>query len=349
MSSWRERLTGRNPSWLDQSLRCLLRLGCPLYLGVVIFRNWLFDRGFKRTFRCSIPVISIGNLSVGGTGKTPAVAWLVQWLQRQGLRVVLLSRGYGRLADGCNDEALELELKIPGVPHFQHWDRVASAQRAIQEFNAQVLVLDDGFQHRRLARDLEIVLVDATDSPAAQWLLPAGLRREPFSSIRRAHVVLITRTDQVDSATANQIAESIVKYNPQAVCIRTAHQAHSLFSYPDQYQPLERLRGTRVFAFCGIGNPKAFFDTLEKQDAIIVGRRAWPDHHAYTRQDLQRLADISQQYPDSALICTMKDWVKIRLATIGSSPLWALRVDLKTLDDDSNLQKMLRSVISAKH
>ncbi|HAC89393.1 MAG TPA: tetraacyldisaccharide 4'-kinase, partial [Planctomycetaceae bacterium] len=154
MSSWREWVSNPNPSVLDRIARAGLWLGSVPYAGVVQLRNRFYDRQLLAVHDSPLPVISIGNLSVGGTGKSPMVAWVAKWLRNQELRVAILSRGYGQLDDGRNDEALELELKLPDVPHLQHWDRIASARLAHDELDMQVLILDDGFQHRRLARDL---------------------------------------------------------------------------------------------------------------------------------------------------------------------------------------------------
>lgn len=345
LNRWRDRLTGTNASGLDLSLRLLLRLACPLYWLAVSLRNAIFDLGLRRGTRCAVPVISVGNLSVGGTGKSPAVAWVVDWLHRQGLHPVVLSRGYGKLKDGRNDEALELELKLPNVPHLQHWDRVASAQKAILDFRAQAIVLDDGFQHRRLARDLDMVLIDATDSPAAQWLLPAGLRREPMSSLGRAHIVMITRADQVAAPELNLLLHRVKKINSRAVCVCARHRPEGLLVYPDGRLPLGTLQNCKSLAFCGIGNPQAFFGTLKSLGTTIVDHRSWPDHHAYSPQDLDWLESWGRQNPEAKLICTVKDWVKIRRASLGASELWALSIGLEILDATEQLETRLASAL----
>jgi len=345
LNSLRERWTGRHPSWLVLSLRILLRLTCPVYLAAVSIRNAIFDFGIRRPYRCAVPVISIGNLSVGGTGKTPAVSWIVGWLQRHGLLVVVLSRGYGRLADGRNDEAMELEMKLPGVPHLQHWDRIETAKRAVLDYHAQAIVLDDGFQHRRLARNLDIVLLDATDSPCAQWLLPAGLRREPMSSLQRADVVLITRSDQVEPQNLDQLVQQVKRANRDAVCIRSNHRPEELLGFPDRQAPLKELLNASVLAFCAIGNPPAFFRTLESLGAVIAGQRTWPDHHAFSSADMDWLTQWTLQHPHAKLVCTVKDWVKIRRATIGACELWALKIGLEILDDDGALHKLMTTTV----
>src|SRR5262245_12493692 len=153
-------------------------------------RNWLYDRGWKRTHRAAVPVVSVGNLTVGGTGKTPCVEFVARWFRERDRRVAILSRGYGSTG-GANDEAMVLEENLPDVPHLQGADRVALAAAAVEELESEVLVLDDGFQHRRLARDLDLVLVDATNPWGHGAVLPRGLLREPASGLRRAGAVLL--------------------------------------------------------------------------------------------------------------------------------------------------------------
>lgn len=175
----------------------------PYRLGVV-FRNSAFDRGWKHTFTAAVPVISVGNLTLGGTGKTPCVEYIAQLLRNAGTRPVILSRGYGT-EHGRNDEAMVLEENLPDVPHLQDPDRVALAMTAVEELDAEVLILDDGFQHRRLNRNLDIVLIDATRPLNRESMFPRGLLREPIRSLNRAHVLILTRCDQ--STTANEQAE----------------------------------------------------------------------------------------------------------------------------------------------
>ncbi|MBU6174878.1 MAG: tetraacyldisaccharide 4'-kinase, partial [Planctomycetes bacterium] len=158
------------------------------YAAAVTLRNWAFDRGFKKTIGVEIPVVSVGNLTAGGTGKTPTVAFLAKWFRAQNKRVAILSRGYGAGSDGRNDEAKELEITLPDVPHLQSPDRIASARIAVDELGMELLLLDDGFQHRRIGRDLDIVLLDAREPFGFGHLLPRGLLREPLRSLKRADV-----------------------------------------------------------------------------------------------------------------------------------------------------------------
>ncbi len=165
----------------------------------VRLRNLLYDLGWLRARRAPVPVVSVGNLSVGGTGKTPFVEHVAGFYRRRDVRVAVLSRGYGA-EHGPNDEALVLEENLPDVPHLQGADRAALARSAIEELESELLVLDDGFQHRRLCRDLDVVLIDATAPWGHGRLLPRGLLREPKTGLRRAHLVALTRCDQAGDA-----------------------------------------------------------------------------------------------------------------------------------------------------
>jgi tetraacyldisaccharide 4'-kinase len=178
-------------------------LSLPYGLGVRL-RNGAFDRGWRRSESAPVPVVSVGNLSVGGTGKTPCVETVARFYRSLDLRVAILSRGYGAQA-GMNDEALVLEQNLPDVPHLQGADRTALAQVAVEELESEVLVLDDGFQHRKLRRDLDLVLIDATNPWGHGYLLPRGLLREPVGGLKRAHVVLLTRCDQVAPEAIREI------------------------------------------------------------------------------------------------------------------------------------------------
>ena len=186
----------------------LARLGLTAasvpYGTAVRLRNRLYDAGWKARLRAAVPVVSVGNLTLGGTGKTPCVEYLARFYRDRDVRVAILSRGYGG-SGAANDEALVLEENLPDVPHLQGADRVALAGVAVEELEAELLILDDGFQHRRLARDLDVVLLDATDPFGQGRLLPRGLLREPASSLRRADAVLVSRCDQVAESSVNEL------------------------------------------------------------------------------------------------------------------------------------------------
>lgn len=293
-------------------------------------RNVAYDRAWLETTRAALPVISVGNLSVGGTGKSPLVAWLASYLRQRGVRVAVLSRGYGQLDNGQNDEALELELALPDVPHLQHWDRIASAQLAAEELDMQLLLLDDGFQHRRLGRDLDIVLIDASEPAACRWLLPGGLLREPMSSLSRADVVVLTRAANAVQANYDKLLSDVHRRAPRALVVSANHRPKCLWSAAGGEVGLDQLAPQSVLAFCAIGSPGSFFGSLTELGAQVLDTRTWPDHHPYSGADVASLAEWAQKFPQAqALVCTMKDWVKIQSETIAGLPLVALRIEME--------------------
>ncbi len=347
MSNLRAWIVDPRPGWLARCLRCGLWLASPLYWLVIAARNAAYQFGLKKTHRSPLKVISVGNLSVGGTGKTPAVAWVALWLRQRDLRVAILSRGYGQLDSGQNDEALELELSLPDVPHLQHWDRVASATLAEEELDMQVLILDDGFQHRRLARDLDIVLIDASDPTSAWHLLPGGLLREPFSSLRRATVALLTRCDQANESHLRVLRNKVQKAAPGLPVVLTCHRPQKVTVYQRESAPLEDLKGAKALAFCGIGNPDSFFNSLKSLGVELLDTRTWPDHHAYTVDDIRCLADWTEQHREATwLLCTRKDWVKLQTSRIGRLTLGALEIQLDIIEGQPEMEAALSGCIA---
>ena len=185
-SEFRDLVSGRRKGLLATLARGVLRVVEVPYTIAVSMRNRRYDRGTAEVHNVGVPIITVGNLTLGGTGKTPMVKWLAQRFQNAGLRVAIVSRGYGAAEGKHNDEALELAQALPNVPHIQNRDRVAAAQQAIREFKSQLMLLDDGFQHRRLGRDLDIVLLDALEPFGFEHVFPRGTLREPLAGLQRA-------------------------------------------------------------------------------------------------------------------------------------------------------------------
>jgi len=308
------------------------------------WRNLRFDGGKREIIRVEVPVISVGNLTVGGTGKTPMVEWLARWFRNHGKRVCLISRGYGAEAGAKNDEALELEQKLPDVPHLQNPDRVAAARTAIEEFESEIIILDDGFQHRRIHRDLDIVLIDALEPFGFGHLLPRGLLREPISSLARADIVALSRSDAIDQTERERIHEQANHYGSQASWIEVSHQARQLTSSIGQTEAVDSLRDKRVSAFCGIGNPAGFRHSLEACGFGVAAFREFPDHHAYGQSEIATLADLSVNA--DAIVCTHKDLVKILVPDIEGVPLWALQIGLSIDTGQHELVARLEALLA---
>ena len=340
----RGRRRGIGPALARAGLRVL---SIPYGWGARL-RNWGFDQGWKTSVAASIPVVSVGNLTVGGTGKTPCVEFIARFFRERERRVCILSRGYGA-AQGRNDEALVLEDNLPDVPQLQGADRVELARIAAEELESEVLVLDDGFQHRRLRRDLDIVLIDATCPWGHGYLLPRGLLREPVGGLRRAQVVMMTRCDLVSAERVEEIAAEIGRRAPRADLVQTTHRPSAWVNASRQCVPLTSLQDRPLAAFCGLGNPEAFRQTLAGLGMEVSAWRTFPDHHDYTRQDVDDLRSWARNLPAGAMVAsTQKDLVKIRLDKLADKELWALKIDLHVCVGQEALERHLASVVSVR-
>jgi tetraacyldisaccharide 4'-kinase len=309
-------------------------------------RNLAYDGGLAETRRATIPVVSLGNLTTGGTGKTPFAAYVARWFRQRGIRVCFVSRGYGAGDSGFNDEALVLEQLCPDVPHLQNVDRVAAARVAVEELDSQLLILDDGFQHRRIARDLDIVLVDATNPWGFGHLLPRGLLREPVSSVRRAGLAVITRVDQVARESVDEICRVIERANPRCPIAEVVFPPVRLINSSGVAIEPDTLRGLPVAAFCGIGNPQAFQAGLVQLGLAVQAFRMFPDHHRYARSDIDDLARWGAAAGISAIVTTQKDLVKIGLDSLGGHALWAVEIGTQVRAGNARLDDLFTAVLA---
>jgi tetraacyldisaccharide 4'-kinase len=315
------------------------------YGMVTSLRNKAFQLGWKKTNRVAVPIVCVGNLTLGGTGKTPCVEYVAKFYRELGIAVGILSRGYG--ADsGPNDEAMLLEENLPDVPHLQGADRTALANTAVEELESELLVLDDGFQHRRLGRDLDIVLLDATRPIMDEYLFPRGTLRESTAALNRAHFAIFTRCDQ---ATPESLKRQIAWVNRQHPKLQLATSRHEPLPMSEHQLPSESEWRTRpVAAFCGLGNPESFRRTLAQLGATANEFRSYPDHHNYTRDDVNALQTWANALPANAMIATtQKDWVKLRVDELGGKPLIAIRIGLKFETGEEAFRECLRSVAPA--
>ncbi len=298
-----------------------------LYGGIVSLRNTFYDRALLKARRSRIPVISVGNLTVGGTGKTPFSAYIVRQLSEAGHRPAIVMRGYG-------DDETHLHRRInPESLVVANADRVAGIGAAAAA-GADVAVLDDGFQHRRAQRDLEIVLVSAEKWRSGARMLPCGPFREPLRSLRRADIVVVTRKSASDSEVAAVIR------SVRGVCGATESIAvarlepRALVSFQSgAEQPLDRLRGETVLAVAGIGDPVSFFEQLKQLGAVVTARR-FRDHHAYSPAEAAILNEeaVGHKY----VVTTEKDAIKLApLWPAKSEKLWYLSQAVNVTEGDS--------------
>jgi len=314
----------------------LLRPFSLVYGGIMKTRNLAYDRGWLPSFSVPAAVVSVGNLTVGGTGKTPLVETLARFFLGEGYRPAVVSRGYGRIgkadvavSDGTTvmvdallggDEPVLLALRLPGVPVLVGVDRVAVARRAVRDFGCDLILLDDGFQHRRLRRDVDVVTLRRNEPYGNGRILPAGPLREPKEGLKRADAAVLTGTG------------SVLPDFPCPVLLEAEYLAVHWTEHPSGAKHAPESLGHRfVFAFSGIGNPRSFERTLEGLDAKLVGHRVFPDHHRYTTEDLRQVAQLAASHGAVAVVTTEKDAMRIGGSWSGAVPLYdlAIRLEIK--------------------
>jgi tetraacyldisaccharide 4'-kinase len=327
--------------------RLALTVGSGLYALGSAARNTAYDRRWMATHRARIPVISVGNITLGGTGKTPMVEWLARWYRRRDVRVALISRGYAH-AGGINDEGLVLEENLPDVPHLQDPDRVRLAEIALDELDSELIILDDGFQHRRLARDVDLVMLDALDPFGLGWLFPRGLLREPVRSLRRASAVILSRADLLDPSARQAIRREVESRAGPIPFVESRHAPLDLIDGDCHASSIQQLGDLRVAAFCGIGNPEGFRRTIMPLCPGFLDLKVFPDHHHYTAQDVAALTAWARSLGANLVLTTQKDSVKLRTLTLGPVPLRALRIGLEIMEGLSALEAVLEPTLAGR-
>ncbi len=329
--------------------RPLLPLGW-LYGGFMRARAAAYGRGWLRPRRLPAKVISVGNLSVGGTGKTPMVIHLAGWLRQRGLHVAVLTRGYGRRSpmplvingqgevshytpDLMGDEPILMARRLPDVTIGIGADRFALGQQIIQMEQPRppdVFLLDDGFQHLRLERDLDLVLVDSSQPVEQGAVLPAGRLREPLRALRRADVVLLTRCD----GNGADWLPVVRRYNPGAPVFRVRTRLLGVYEAAS-HRPADHtaLQQRPIFAFCGLGNPEAFWNDLRRWGFAVAGTAVFPDHHRYTLEDFKRIIRRADHAGAEALVTTEKDTVNLTVIPPSTPPCFYCAITLELEDE----------------
>jgi tetraacyldisaccharide 4'-kinase len=330
------------------TLRALLCIPSAMFGVGVALRNALFDARILPAEKAPCKVVSVGNLVAGGTGKTPMVEWLARWYRERAVPVAILSRGYGAVESqgGAGDEALLLHENLPDVPHLQGPRRAPLARRACEEHRARVAVLDDGFQHRWLRRDLDLVLLDGTHPRGFYRLLPRGMMREPFASLRRAHCVLLTRSHLAGASHLAWLREKVRAAAPDVPVVEATHRPTGVFRR-DTGEALEaaRLDGMRVLLVSGIGNPEAFERTARDLGMEIVGALRFPDHHAYSRSEIAEVEKRADRIGARAIVTTHKDIVKIGSWFTGPVPVCHLGIAVEVGRGRELLESLLESTL----
>lgn len=325
-----------------------------LYGAVTRTRLSLYRRGTFHTTKLDPPVISIGNITTGGTGKTPLVEHVARMLAAQGKKVCILTRGYGRkdphlqviVSDGygvlaspseAGDEPYLLATKLTGLAAvISSADRIAAGREAIKDFGSDCFVLDDGFQHLRLARDLNVVTIDATNPWGGGRLLPHGRLRESVEGMSRADCVVLTRCDQVESVTA--LREEIARLINDRPIFESRMRMVRLSPLKNGGESITP--PARVGAFCAVGNPSSFFASLREAGYEIAVEKSFADHHVYSQEEIDSLIDAAKERGATALITTAKDAVKLR-GLAFSLPCYVVEIEIAIDEADAFQQLVL--------
>jgi tetraacyldisaccharide 4'-kinase len=360
--TYRKLISGQSKSLDTTLLRFFLEVAAKFYSAIIALRNLAYSKGWLKAHTVGAAVISVGNITVGGTGKTPLVIWLYQQIMQSAKCKVqncgILTRGYKTchkrwaMDDGrwTIDEPAILAKKCPLAKVIVNPDRVAAARQAVEKFGANVLIMDDGFQHRRLARDLDIVTIDATCPFGYSKMLPAGLLREPADSLKRADAIVITRCNQVGENELDELEKKLRLLHPNIIIACSTHKPVCAKSIDGRKINLDELKGKKVLAFCGIANPAAFFNTINEVGCNVVSSKIYDDHYQYTDDCL---TDIYEQAADSKadfVLTTQKDWTKIAQPTPlkKGAPLAYLAIELKFISGENKITRLIESALAGR-
>ncbi len=334
----------------------LLRFLSFLYYSGYTLRKLFYRSGFLKTKELKVKVISVGNITLGGSGKTPFVLYLSKKLKDKGINFAVLTRGYKRRSKGTKelkrsdspdfkweevgDEPSLLSNYLPETPIIIGKNRYNSGKIAQAKYKAEVLILDDGFQHWRLKRDLDIVMVDASSDLEKEKLFPEGRLREPLSSLKRANLFIFTRVDQ--STHKEKLKTILQKFNPQSPIVESILVITSVLNWKDKTKiDLNSLKDKKVIAFCGIGNPFSFENTLKSSGVEILNAFFFLDHYIYSQNDFLSLEEERKKVGADFLITTEKDSIRLPDVEKQSIPLLVVNVELKIISGEEKLWEVL--------
>jgi len=331
----------------------------PLYLlslpygWAVRTRSLLYSLQLLKTRALPCPVISVGNITAGGTGKTPLVMALARQLMGRGISVAILSRGYKGtqtcepvVSDGRNlflspeqsgDEPFLMAQVCKGVPVLVGKDRFANGRVAVQRFGTKGVLLDDGYQHLPLRRDLDILLIDSRLGFGDDHLLPRGILREPLSHLRRTHLFLLTKVEALESL--QPFEKRLHEIHPGAQVFHSHYQPMSLVDSRGREEEPDSLKGEKILALSGIANPDSFSTLLRKCGAEIVNEVIFPDHHFYRPQDLSFIKEKGEGV--DWIVTTEKDMLKLQPLGVDDLPIRALRIEMKIWEDEAFFKRII--------
>ena len=329
-----------------------------LYGLIVRFRRWCYRHGWLASSQLPCPVVSVGNLTVGGTGKTPVVILLTEWLQAKGRRVAVLSRGYKRtnkaphllVSNGkqllvgpseAGDEPFLIAQRCPQAIVAGGADRAALGRWVLEQHPVECMILDDGFQHRALRRDVDLVLLDATDATGLDAMLPAGRLREPLNGLERATAVMITRADSKEDVEAIHSRLQAI-HLPIENVIEVVFKPESIVSVlAEECRPLEWCRGKKVWLVSAIGNSDSFRRSAASLGIEVLGETVFRDHHHYGAHDVRQIRINAQASGADMILTTEKDAGKLPPFLEPDDPWWALRLRAEVVRGEERLRRLI--------
>jgi 3-deoxy-D-manno-octulosonic-acid transferase len=326
------------------------------------FKVFLYQSGMVKPKKLNAKVISIGNITLGGTGKTPLVIYLSQKLKEKKLKVAILTRGYKRKKRGSvelvgenknkipwaevGDEPYLLTARLHDIPVIVSKDRRSSGAYAERKYQAEVLVLDDGFQHWKLSRDLDLMVIDATNPFGNSKLFPAGILREPLSSLRRADIFVLNKADQV--LNKENLIRVIRAYNQDAPIIESVYEINSIEGWPDHSLIEEKTwEAKKSLAFSGIGNPVSFEESLKRLKIEVLKHYGFPDHFFYQKKDILNLEKEASKLGADFMITTEKDSVRIPMMNELKIPIYVFKIDLVITKGEEVFWKKIEQIIQS--
>jgi len=332
------------------------------YRLIITFRNWLYDKNIFATVKLPCPVISVGNIAVGGTGKTPCVIMLAQMLQSHGFKPAILSRGYGGsstksvniVADGKNilldsktagDEPFLMAQSLKSIPVLVGPQRIKTGKSAINQFGANVLICDDAMQHRQIFRDINLVLLDSQDPLGNGHVLPRGKLRESIAGLKRASALLLTRTDEIPKTdNINKKLSQIVN----APIFTSIHKLKDVIKgdYSDKW-PIAGLKGKKVCAFCGIAKPDSFKKSLLAAGCNILSLDTFPDHHKYSRTEMKIIKNKFYNCKADLIITTQKDGMRLQKLPEFLNMFYMLCIELEIIPSRESFTKFILDRLAA--
>jgi tetraacyldisaccharide 4'-kinase len=344
-------------------IKIIVTLPSYFYLLIINVRNWLYDHKIFKEAQLSCPVISVGNITVGGTGKTPCVILLAKMLQENGFKPAVISRGYGGkntnpvniVSDGdkilldariAGDEPFLIAQSLKNIPVLTGAKRIMTGKAAINQLGANVLICDDAMQHRQIFRDINLVLLDANTLQKNDYILPRGRLREPLKELKRASAIILTRANEGKQKIGNTNKLTAYKNIP---VFQSVHEPQGIIKgdYSTQ-KPLSELRGKKVCAFCGIANPDSFKNTLFAAGAQILFFDFFSDHHRYTKKELEQIRKNFMDSGGDFLISTEKDAARLKEFPEVLNIIYLLRISLNIIPSVDQFNKFILERLAAR-